>query len=47
MEEQICGNCRWYEHENISNGWVCVNNDSDYCADWTDYNHTCEYWEER
>ena len=46
-KEKICGMCDWHSHENISDGWVCVNNDSDYCADWTEYNHVCDEWEAR
>lgn len=47
MKQEICGTCKWHEHENISDGWVCVNSDSEYCADYTEYNDTCEEWEER
>ena len=47
MIEKVCGLCRWHEHENISNGRVCVNYNSDYCADWTDYEYTCEEWEHK
>jgi len=42
-----CGTCRWHEHESIDDGWICVNSDSEYCSDWTDYNHYCEDYEER
>lgn len=44
---KCCGTCRWHSHEDISDGWVCVNDESDYCTDWTDYDHCCEDWEER
>lgn len=50
MDEEdikICGNCKYHQFENIDNGWVCVNSDSEYCADWTEYNDTCVDWEER
>lgn len=43
---QCCGTCKWHSFENISDDWVCVNNDSDYCADWTKYEDSCEEWEE-
>lgn len=44
---ECCGTCKWHEHENISDGWVCVNNDSEYVADWTDYDFCCEQYESR
>ena len=44
---KCCRTCRWHSHEDISDGWVCVNDESDYCTDWTDYDHCCEDWEER
>lgn len=47
METKCCGTCKWHKHERISDGWVCINNCSEYCADWTDYGHCCEEWEER
>ncbi len=47
MEPKCCGTCKWYCHEDISDGCVCVNSDSEFCADWTDYGHCCEEWEER
>jgi len=45
MTEQVCGTCRW--HKNDGDDWVCCNNKSDYCADWTEYGNTCEEWEGR
>lgn len=47
MKQEICGTCKWHAHENISDGWVCINSDSEYCTDYTEYNDTCERWEER
>lgn len=46
-QEKICGTCRYHVHEDIDDGWICVNNRSDYCADWTEYNDSCTDWEER
>lgn len=43
---QVCGTCKYHEYEHVSDGWVCVNDDSEYVADWTDFNHTCPDWEE-
>lgn len=39
-------------HAMDSNGhlngtWVCVNDRSEYCADWTEYSDSCEEWEGR
>lgn len=42
---QCCGNCKYHEHENIDDGYVCVNSDSAYCAEWTDCMSHCEEWE--
>ena len=38
---ECCGTCKWHE----SDGWVCVNGDSDYVADWTDYDFCCDQYE--
>lgn len=45
--DKCCGTCKYHEHENIDDGWMCVNQDSEYVADWTDYDHSCEDYEER
>ena len=45
--DKCCGTCKWHKFENISDGFVCVNSDSDYCADWTEYGDSCEEWEKR
>lgn len=42
-----CGNCKYHQYEDISQGWVCCNQDSEYVADWTDYTDCCEEWESR
>lgn len=41
-----CGTCKWHECE-MDDSWICVNNDSEFCADWMPYDHCCEEWEER
>lgn len=46
-EQKCCGTCKYHQHEDIDDGWVCVNRDSENCADWTDYEDYCGYWEER
>lgn len=43
--DRCCGTCKWHLYENIDEGFVCTNIDSEYCADWTDYDDTCEDWE--
>lgn len=43
--EKNCGNCKWHEHENIDDGYVCVNHESENCADWTEDDDCCECWE--
>lgn len=45
--DRCCGTCKWHEYDDISGDFVCVNGDSDCCADWTDYSDSCEEWEER
>ena len=47
--EKICGTCRWHQKDNTDPGeaWICVNDKSDHCADWTDYRDVCEEWEVR
>lgn len=43
----ICGECKFHQYEEIDRGYVCVNADSPYCTEWTDYTDTCEEWSER
>lgn len=45
--EEICLNCAYHCYERESQGWVCCNADSDYCADWTDADDSCEEFKER
>lgn len=45
--EKCCGNCRWHEYDELFDDWVCVNPDSDYVADFTGYEDSCEEFEER
>ena len=44
---ECCGTCKYHKHENIDDGWVCVNPDSDNLSDWTEYADCCSEWEER
>lgn len=38
-----CATCDWYEDYQ----GVCFNGDSPHCADFTDPEDVCEFWEER
>lgn len=46
-DDRICGKCKWHVHEDIDDGWVCVNDRSEYCTDWTEYADSCNEFEER
>ena len=46
-EKRCCGTCKYHCFEDWTQGWVCCNDKSEYLADWTDYDHVCEDWEER
>lgn len=39
-----CENCRYYEHEDIDDGYVCVNDNSEYCTDWVEPDNFCRDW---
>lgn len=43
MEEKCCKNCR--RHDDFT--WVCFNGDSEYCADFTEPECYCEFWERK
>lgn len=42
--DKCCETCRYCEHEDIDDGHVCVNDESEYCADWVDPEHCCAEW---
>lgn len=44
---ECCGTCKWHKHESIDDGWVCCNGDSEYVADYTEYEDCCDEWEGR
>lgn len=45
--KECCATCAFHEFESIDDGFVCVNSESDYCADWTDSDFCCDAYEER
>ena len=48
MAEKICGECRWHcRDDSHPSDWLCTNNDSDYCAEYTGYEDSCGCWEGR
>lgn len=42
---KCCGTCKYHKHEDISDGYICVNLNSDNCADWTENESCCDEWE--
>lgn len=38
-----CGTCK-YGHYDKMQGYVCVNDESEYVADFVEYEHWCEDW---
>ena len=50
MEEnriKCCGNCRWHTKEALTDDWLCDNEESDNCMDYTEFHDICESWEAR
>lgn len=49
MEEAkpCCGTCDYHCHEDISDGYVCVNDASEHCTDWTDDDYCCPAYERK
>lgn len=43
----ICGECKYHVRDDFGRGWVCTNENSDYVAEFTDYDDLCEQWEKR
>ena len=43
---ECCGTCKWHVKDELGD-WICVNDESENCADWTEYNDSCEEWEAR
>ena len=45
--DKCCGYCKYHIYEKESQGWVCCNDQSEYLADWTEFNDRCEEFEKR
>lgn len=41
IADRTCATCAW--HDSFS--WVCFNGDSPYCADFTQNEQKCRFWE--
>ena len=46
IDDKCCGTCKYHGFENLSDGFSCVNEQSEYFEDFTEYNDSCEEWEE-
>lgn len=57
-DRELCGTCKHHKHiysnvskENgslrIDEGWMCINEDSENAGCYTDYDDSCDEWEER
>jgi len=44
--KKCCGTCR-YGHYDKMQDYVCVNDESEFVADFVEYNHSCEEWEDK
>lgn len=58
MTDRICGTCKQHKHIythvepqrngiKIEDGWVCVSDRSENAGCYTDYEDTCDDWEEK
>ncbi len=45
--DESCETCRWHYQEEVDRGWVCVNPESEYAAEWTEMHDYCDEWERR
>lgn len=44
--KECCGNCRYGSYE-LYEGYVCLNDESEYCADYTEHDFVCEEYESK
>jgi hypothetical protein len=43
---ECCGTCEYGSYDKMQ-GYVCVNDVSEYVADFVDYDHVCDSYEEK
>lgn len=46
MAKENCGNCRYGSYDK-EQGYVCVNDASEYVADFVEHDHACDKWEDK
>lgn len=44
--KECCGTCECSTYDK-TNGYVCSNCESDYVADFVEYDHSCDFWEQK
>lgn len=44
--KMTCGTCAYISNEDIDDGYVCVNPNSQYVTEWRGDDDYCEEWEE-
>lgn len=44
--KECCGTCEYAHYDKVQ-GYVCTNSDSEYVADFVEYEHCCEDFEEK
>lgn len=42
---RCCGTCQHCDYDNSEMSLVCVNDESEYLADWVEHDHSCDCWE--
>ena len=45
--KKCCKTCNFYIFEDITDGYVCCNSDSEHCADWVEANQICNAYESK
>lgn len=47
-DNECCGTCKWHHPDDtFPADWICVNGESENCGDYTEYEESCDHWEER
>ena len=44
---KCCGTCKWHFYKSTNEDFACINKESEYYTDFTNYNDTCPDWEEK